>query len=142
MTQTPLPSDRLDRIEAILLHVAQQQQTNTAAIERNATTVTDLQQITQQNAAAITDLQQITQQNAAAITDLQQLTQQNAAAIADLSQNFEASVAELVSWIGEFAEEGQRDREVIREIQNEVRGIQTENQRILQYLFGQQGGEG
>jgi hypothetical protein len=98
--------DRLDRIEAILLQVAQQQQTNTTAIAQ-----------------------------------LRQASQQNVDAIAETRQQLEDSITHLVGLIGDFVEEGQQDRAVIRELQSEIRGIQTENQRILQYLFGQQGGQ-
>jgi hypothetical protein len=45
----------------------------------------------------------------------------------------------MAATITQLGEEAHEDRQVIREIQAEVRGIQTENQRILQYLFGQRG---
>ncbi|MEH2067859.1 MAG: hypothetical protein V7K47_06785 [Nostoc sp.] len=96
MTDTPQQPSRLDRIEALLLQTAVQQQANTQAISRLETNQEALQ------------------------------------------QQLEASISHLVGLIGDFVEEAQQDRAVIRELQSEVRGIQTENQRILQYLFGQQ----
>jgi uncharacterized protein Yka (UPF0111/DUF47 family) len=41
-----------------------------------------------------------------------------------------------------LAEEGQRDRENIRTMQAEIRGLQSENRRILDYLLNQQGEQG
>jgi hypothetical protein len=63
------------------------------------------------------------------------------------------TVSQLQSTVAELAEiarlhqqalriterNAELDRTFIRELQTEVRGIQTENQRILEYLFGQQG---
>ncbi|MCL1473141.1 hypothetical protein [Argonema antarcticum] len=41
--------------------------------------------------------------------------------------------------INELIRNAEADRAAIRELQTEVKGIQTENQRILEFLFGQQG---
>ncbi len=90
MTNSAEPPSRLDRIEAILLQTAQQQQINTAAITQ-------------------------------------------------LADQLQTSLADMAATITQLGEEAHEDRQVIREIQAEVRGIQTENQRILQYLFGQRG---
>ncbi|GAA6621343.1 hypothetical protein [Scytonema sp. NUACC26] len=110
MTNAEQPN-RLALIEALLLQTVQQQQANTAAIT----------QLTQQQ-----------QNNTATIS---QLAQQQA----ELKQELQDSISHLVSVIGNFVEEAHQDRAIIRELQSEVRGIQTENQRILQYLFGRQG---
>ncbi|WP_017314168.1 hypothetical protein [Mastigocladopsis repens] len=103
--------NRLDRIEAILLQTA-----------------TRLDQVATQQ-----------QVNTDAIAQLEVTVEQNSTAISQLGQQLEASISHLVGVIGDFVEESQQDRVIIRELQSEVRGIQTENQRILQYLFGQQG---
>ncbi len=65
--------------------------------------------------------------------------QVNTDAIARLTLQVEASIGDLAATITQLGVEAHEDRQVIREMQTEVRGIQTENQRILQYLFGQQG---
>ncbi len=93
----PNQPSRLDRIEAILLQTAEQQQVNTNAIT--------------------------------------QLT----AKVDGLADQLQASFADMAATITQLGEEAHEDRQVIREMQTEVRGIQTENQRILQYLFGQRG---
>lgn len=49
--------------------------------------------------------------------------------------NAEERLDQLTALMTRFVENAEADRAV-------VRGIQTENQRILQYLFGQQGGSG
>lgn len=49
--------------------------------------------------------------------------------------NTEERLDQLTALMTRFVENAEADRAV-------VRGIQTENQRILQYLFGQQGGSG
>ncbi|MUG94027.1 hypothetical protein F7734_17165 [Scytonema sp. UIC 10036] len=110
MTNAEQPN-RLDLIEALLLQTVQQQQVNTAAIS------------------------QLTQQQQVNIAAIAQLAQQQA----ELKQELQDSISHLVGVIGDFVEEAQQDRVIMRELQSEVRGIQTENQRILQYLFGRQG---
>ncbi|MFN6474358.1 MAG: hypothetical protein RMY36_032395 [Nostoc sp. SerVER01] len=110
--------NRLDRIEELLLQTALQQQANTEAIDNLKQRFDDVGDRLEQTTQAISRLE----------------ANQEA-----LQQQLEASISHLVGPIGDFVEEAQQDRAVIREIQSEVRGIQTENQRILQYLFGQQG---
>nr|MDZ8061864.1 hypothetical protein [Nostoc sp. EkiNYC01] len=118
MTDRPeQPTSRLDRIEALLLQTAVQQQTNTEAIDNLKQRFDNVGDSFDQTTQAISRLE----------------ANQEA-----LQQQLEASISHLVGLIGDFVEEAQQDRAVIREIQSEVRGIQTENQRILQYLFGRQ----
>ncbi len=50
------------------------------------------------------------------------------------------TIADIVSMIGNLTREGNEDRRAIRELQSEVRGLQSENRRILDYLLNQQGG--
>ena len=59
-----------------------------------------------------------------------QQQQVNTEAIARLTGQLEASLADMASTIAQLGVEAHEDRQVIR-------GIQTENQRILQYLFGE-----
>ncbi len=58
--------------------------------------------------------------------------------ISQVDQQLQASVSDLAATITQLGVEAHEDRQIIREMQTEVRGIQTENQRILQHLFGQQ----
>lgn len=58
---------------------------------------------------------------------------------ADINEDLNA----MTRAVRTLAEEGQRDREDIRTMQAEIRGLQSENRRILDYLLNQQqGGEG
>lgn len=82
---TNLGGDRLDRIEALLFQVAQQQEVNTAVIALNAEAITDLR------TASEALLQTVNQHQ----------------------ENFEVLV-------------------------QEIRGLRTENRRILDHLFGQE----
>ncbi len=84
------------------------------------------------------ELRSLIAQNAIAI-------QQNNAAIdrvvatqAGIQQSFQ----NLLQLVAKVIEEGAEDRRAIREMQAEIRGIQVENQRILEYLFGMQRGIG
>jgi chromosome segregation ATPase len=74
---------------------------------------------------ALTEFREQLEENTGAITTLQRLTSE-LLEIARLHQQ-----ALRVSQVGAEA-----DRAAIREMQAEVRGIQTENRRILDHLFG------
>lgn len=170
MTQS---EDRLTRVENILLatgmqfnQISQQQQVNTQAIGQ-------VLQQHQTNTQAIGQILQQQQINTQAISQLNTRIEQG---FAESRQQFQESVSYLVSTIGDFVEEMQQDRVIIREMQSEVleiqsevremqsdireiqlevrdirsdireiqaeiRGLQIENQRMLQYLFGQQEGD-
>jgi dsDNA-specific endonuclease/ATPase MutS2 len=113
MTQSS--ESRLDRIENILL-----------------STTTRLDQVSQQQ-----------QVNTEAIA---QLTTRMEQGFVESRRQLEETASYLVGVIGDFVEklqqdrsQAEQDRAIIREMQTEVRGLQTENQRILQYLFGQRG---
>lgn len=79
------------------------------------------------------------------------VTESNSKAISRLAERVDRltgsvdQVTERVDRLAErfdrFVEQAESDRAVLREMQAEVRGIQTENQRILEFLFGQQRGE-
>lgn len=123
MTQSS--ESRLDRIENILL-----------------STATRLDRVSQQqetNTSAIADLRTTQQANTEAIA---QLTQQMERGFAESRRQLEESASYLVGVIGDFVEELQQDRSQAEQDRAIIRGLQTENQRILQYLFGQQQGGG
>ena len=46
----------------------------------------------------------------------------------------------LEETMNRFIQNAEADRTVMREMQTEVRGLQIENRRIMDHLFGQQGG--
>jgi hypothetical protein len=137
MTQSG--QSRLDRIENILLSTATRLDQVSQQQQVNADAISELRSSQQANAEAISELRSSQQANAEAIT---QLSTQMEQGFAESSQQLQESASYLVGIIGDFVEELQQDRAIIREMQAEVRGLQTENQRILQYLFGQQQGGG
>ena len=61
--------------------------------------------------------------------------------MATLRADINEDLSAMSSAIRTLAEEGQRDREDIRAMQTEIRGLQLENRRILDYLLNQQRGE-
>ena len=105
-------SDRLDRIEQILAQVAEQQKS----------TNTTLAQIAEQQKS-----------NTAAIG---QLTQK----VTYLDGDAQASAADFAHRIVELWEEAERDRKKADEDRAFMRGLQTENRRILDYLYNRNGG--
>ncbi|MCL1475049.1 hypothetical protein [Argonema antarcticum] len=58
--------------------------------------------------------------------------------LAESQRITQSSIDQLAALMVRFAENAEADRAAIGELQSEVRGIQTENRRILDYLFGQQ----
>jgi len=50
--------------------------------------------------------------------------------------------SETVGWFTGVVEQAAADRAVMTQMQSEVRGLQTENHRILEYLQDQRRGEG
>ncbi len=67
-----------------------------------------------------------TQRNREDIVRLEQIARQNTAASAQHRERMD-----------QFIIQAEEDRRLIREIQVEIRGIQTENRRILDHLFGE-----
>lgn len=55
--------------------------------------------------------------------------------LAVTQQNTQANLDQLAALIVRFVESAEADRAVIREIQTEVRGLQTENRHIWEYLM-------
>ncbi len=102
-------TERLDRIEAVIEANSAQIQANSAQIQTNSATIAEL-------GTRINSLMQVVEIN---------------------QRNQEVSQAELsaaVNSLLQVVEIHQRNFEVIM---NEIRGIRTENQRILEHLFGQ-----
>jgi hypothetical protein len=112
---------RLDRIERILLQVAEQQQQ------------------TQEQQQQFQEQQQRTQQqidaNAEAITQLQ-TTQ------ARSQKNLDDLIEETLQMFGDSIAQADQDRAIMREMQSEVRGLQTENRRIFEVLRRRNPGNG
>ena len=110
---SPIQPDRLDRIEAALdrvTHVAE----NTAAVAaENTKRFTELAEAL----LRFSDAQLQTNQNVDAVVNAQLRTNQNVDALVD---NVNTVIAR------------------IDEMQSEVRGLQTENRRILDRLFPEQ----
>lgn len=109
-----MSEDKLNRIEAILGVVAQQQQTNTEAIN----------QLTGRFDSLVTEVQRV-------------LLRQ-----ADRLERTEASVEFLVDAVTRLTRKADADSDRWREMQADIRGLQTENRQILEYLFGRRNGNG
>lgn len=114
MTYTPNSEQRLDRIERILDTLASNQIT-----ER------------EDRLAVREDLEILSQ-------TVQRSVENTDRAISQLTQNLNSSIQDLTGIMVQFAHDAEADRAVMREIQTEVRGLQSENRRILDHLFGQQ----
>ena len=84
----------------------------------------------------IGDLREMTQRNAEAIEDLREMTRRNAEAIQEQARQNAESMARLTHQMGELTVMFQESMGIIRQIQLEVRGLQQENRRILERVFG------
>lgn len=60
--------------------------------------------------------------------------------LAETHQALQSDIRQLIGAIFQISQDAEADRVVMREIQTEVRGLQSENRRILDHLFGQQPG--
>lgn len=58
--------------------------------------------------------------------------------LAEGQQVTQSNVSQLAVLMVQFAQNAEADRAIVRGLQEQVTGIQTENRRILDYLFGQQ----
>jgi len=114
-------TERLDRIEAIIEANAAQIQNNSAAITELRSTVDSLAQT---NSAAIAELRTTVQTNSAAITELRNTVNSLVQIVEIHQRNHEVSQRNF--------EASQRTFETIM---NEIRGLRTESQRILEHLF-------
>lgn len=110
-------TERLDRIERILAETAESQ---SAARAESTHWFNRMQQIVDSNARAI-------EANTAAISESRQTADEDRA-------QFRASIEDVVSMIGELGHTASATFERIDQMQSEVRGLQTENRRILERL--------
>jgi dsDNA-specific endonuclease/ATPase MutS2 len=92
--------------------------------------------------SAATRLDQVSQQQQANTEAISQLTQRMEEGFAESRRQLQESASYLVGVIGDFVEELQEDRSQAEQDRAIIRGLQTENQRILQYLLGQRQDEG
>ena len=77
------------------------------------------------------------------IADLRKITRRNTEAIGDLREELAESMAQLTYQMGELTQMFQESmgimrgmQEQITQVQLEVRGLQQENRRILERVFG------
>jgi response regulator of citrate/malate metabolism len=105
---------RLDRIERILLQVAEQQQRTQEQQQRT-------QEQVDTNVAAITRLE---------------------AAQEKTQKNLDDLIEETLQMFGDSIAQADQDRAIMREMQSEVRGLQTENRRIFEVLRRRNPGNG
>lgn len=76
------------------------------------------------------------------LTSAASVTESNSKAISRLTERVNqvtVSVDRSAERFDRFVEQAESDRDAIREMQAEVRGILTKNHRILEFLFGQRG---
>jgi hypothetical protein len=141
MTSTE-PS-RLDRIEQILEATIRSQEATQQIVNSNAQQIEATQQIVDSNAQQLRTTQQIVDSNAQQLRTTQQIVDSNARAIeansvaiaelrrsqSETLQEMRDNVRDVVGMVGTIAEE-------MQEIHSEIRGLQTENRRILERLEG------
>lgn len=105
----------LDEIRTILLQTAQQQ----ASLQQQ---LIETRQIADSNARSI-------QANSNAIEELRRNQE-------EASTEMRTNIADVVGMIGDLIQQADEDRRLIREMQSEVRGLQTQGNRILERLLG------
>jgi membrane protein involved in colicin uptake len=133
---------RLEQIERILLQVAEQQQQTQEQQQRTQEQqhqFQEQQQQLQEQQKQFQEQQQRTQglvdANAAAITRLE-------AAQARTQKNLDNLIEETLQMFGDSIAQADQDRAIMREMQSEVRGLQTENRRIFEVLRRRNPGNG
>lgn len=121
----PMTDDRFDRLEQRLDNIEQRLE---EGFSRPASLVLD----------KVLALEQRTNER------LDRLTER-VERLAENQQATQSTVGQLIQAIFQSSRQADADRAVMREVQNQVQliqtqvqGIQTENRRILDYLFGQQ----
>ena len=98
--------------ESRLIQIEKLLETSAKMIVRHDREIADLRELTARN-------EELINRNAEQLAVLREQTNRNTKQLARLSDIFIESIA------------------VIKEMQNQVRGIQTENQRILNHFFGE-----
>lgn len=135
-------TERLDRIERALDILASNQ---VAERESRLSMREDLEilyqtvQLSVQNTdRAITQLTQQFEQLTSRFDGLVIETGRILNQLAERQTQTEAAVESLADAVTRLTQNAEADRAVMREMQSDIRGLQTENRQILQYLFGQQ----
>ena len=131
--------NRLDSIERLLAATAASIQTVAANHASAEQRLTRLEAITEQNSKAINRLEVQVSNNSTAINRLEVQVSNNSTAIDRVVKSLEDSMSDLINTIDRFVEEGERARQLLTETVNADR---AEIKRILDYLFGQQNGNG
>lgn len=116
-------SDRLSRLEDLVLSLAQ---TFSQATQQQQT-------FNQQINERLSEFIEQSNENFRTIAEAHRVTEHQIGELAESQRLTNDSVQTLVSTVGVLAEQ-------VHEMQSEVRGLQTENRRILDRLFGEQNG--
>ncbi|MGK7874674.1 MAG: hypothetical protein AB4426_15630 [Xenococcaceae cyanobacterium] len=122
---TNSPPDRLDRIEAVLESTAHLAQSNTLSITDLRESIRSVEVIAESNTRSIASLRE-------AIRAVGVVTENNAQTITRLSEENNRTMSRLAERINRFVEQAERDRAAILQMQREIKGLQTENRRILE----------
>jgi uncharacterized phage infection (PIP) family protein YhgE len=101
-------------------------------------TMTQLTDLTEVNTRSIADLGASVQR----LTNLSEHHQTNLEQLVTVSAQNQVSIEQLVQLTAQHEERFDRVLTRIDEMQSEVRGLQTENRRILDQLINREGGEG
>jgi len=94
--------------------------------------------LTQQMEALTGQVDQLTGRVDQLTTQVDRLTRR-VDRLAETQEVAQANISQLAMLMVDFVQNAEADRTQMREMQVDIRGIQTENQRILNHLFGQQG---
>ncbi len=113
MTQELTPEQRLTQIEKILQSAIKLSHSNTAKIDANTETIDRISRKVEANTEAI-------KANTEAIASLTDRADRLTEQIATATDIFIDSIG------------------VMREMQNEIKGLQVENRRIMDHLFGEE----
>lgn len=157
MTEAGNGNRRLDRIEAnletvseTLLRVARVVENNRGDIDQiferldqlSASTgeLRQSQRTSTERFDSLAQIQQVSTERLESWAQRQQVLTERFDELAQNEQNLQRAVEQLTQLMVQFAQNAEADRAFMRELQTEVRGLQLENQRILEFLFGQQGG--
>jgi chromosome segregation ATPase len=143
---------RLDRIEANLETVSETLLRVARVVEGNREDIDQIFERLDQLSGSTGELRQSQQVSTERFDGLAQSQQALTTRFDTLTQRFDdlalgqrnlqGAVEQLTSLMAQFTQNAEADRAFMRELQTEVRGLQSENQRILEYLFGQQGDGG
>lgn len=126
-----MTNDRFDRLEQRLDLIEQRLE---EGFSRPASLVLD----------EVLALEQRTNERLDRLTERVEQLASSQQALVENQQVMQLGIRQLIEAMFQSSRQADADREQMRELQSEVRGLQAENRRILDYLFGQQrngGGE-